>query len=63
MCLDQPEDGEKALAFLSGEARLRITHPIMTIHALNVVGMLPAILERFRAGVAYSEVRLPPRTH
>ena len=64
--LNSVGDGEIALAalgFLSEKAQLRVMHGILTVHALDAVGMLPTILGRLTgAGITCGEVRLRENT-
>ncbi len=64
--LSQAEDGQKALAalaFLTEKAEVRVVHNALTVHALNAVGMLPAILEALaEADVECGDVRLRENT-
>ena len=60
---DEEEKAPAALAHLFGQATVNIAHGTLTVRALNVVGMLPAILEALaRTGVQCGEVRLRENT-
>ena len=61
--LDDSEIAEQALERLSDRAAMDITHGTVTIRALNVVRMLPAILETLsKANLQYGEARLRETT-
>lgn len=62
----QPDEGDQAraaLAHLADQAALNVAHGTLTVRALNVVGLLPAILEALAAsGLVCGEVRLRENT-
>ncbi len=61
--LDNAAKAQAALAHLSHQATVNIAHGILTLRTLNVVRMLPVILEALSgAGVQCGEVRLREST-